>query len=147
MVSFEQIRHHFKDRSPAYPQDWPKPTIEEIQHIQKEFNIIYPQQFIDFQITECFTTPIGDFAFDGFGWANSQLEPYLNLRTIVDDAFSIGVPKIYSPFKGDNSDYYCFTENDKIVVWDHNSGSLEQNKEYQWDSFTDWIYKTMESKY
>ena len=53
---------------------------------------------------------MGDFAFDNFGWAESNLGPIENLRTIVEDPQQVGVPIDFAPFKHNNGDYFCFTE-------------------------------------
>lgn len=131
MAAFEDIRNEYSGWEPAYPSDWPKPTLHEIEKIQSEFNIKYPKQFIDFQLIECHRTPMGDFAFDNFGWAENSLGPMENLRAIVQDARQVGVPSDLLPFKHDNGDYYCFTESGEVVIWDHNSNMIEQDKDYQ----------------
>lgn len=87
-------------------------------------------------------TPLGDFAWDNFGWANPNLESYMNLYEIVKDARSVGVPEYLSPFKSDNGDYYCFDSRNhaySVVVWDHNSKSIESDSNYNWVTFIDWI--------
>jgi hypothetical protein len=139
MTTFAEIRDAYPDWDPAYPTDWEKPRKEELDRIQKEFGINFPQEFIDFQLIECHTTPMGDFAFDYFGWANPDLGPMENLASIVQDAQQVGVPKSLAPFRCDNGDYYCCTEEGKVVIWDHNSGAVEPDPTYQWDSFIDWL--------
>ena len=49
MSAFEKIRNDYPDWDPAYPKDWPKPTLQEIENIQSGYGIMYPQEFIDFQ--------------------------------------------------------------------------------------------------
>ena len=146
MSTFEEIRNDYPDWDPAYPADWPKPTLQEIEKIQTDYGFNYPQQFIDFQLTECHVTPMGDFAFDNFGWAESSLGPMENLRTIVEDAQQIGVPTNLAPFKHDNGDYYCFNELGGVVIWDHNSNMIDQDKRYQWVSFIEWLHKSFEDE-
>ena len=144
MATFDDIRKEHSDYSPAYPEDWQKPSEEELIYIQSNFGIKYSSDFIQFQLVECHTTPMGDFAFDGFGWANPELELYLNLREIVKDAQEIGVPKSLAPFKWDNGDYYCITLDGAVVIWDHNSSDIEKNPDYRWASFSDWLFDSFE---
>nr|WP_319393775.1 SMI1/KNR4 family protein [uncultured Desulfobacter sp.] len=146
MSTFEEIRNDYPDWEPAYPSDWPKPTLQEIENIQYDYGIKYPQEFIKFQLTECHITPMGDFAFDNFGWAESSLGPMENLRTIVEDAMQVEVPINLAPFKHDNGDYFCFTESGGVVLWDHNSNMVEQDQKYQWISFTEWLHKSFENE-
>ena len=146
MNSFEEIRFAYSDWDPAYPEDWTKPTLQEIERIQSKFGIAYPQQFIEFQLTECHSTPMGDFAFDNFGWAEPSLGPMENLGSIVKDAQEVGVPNNLAPFKHDNGDYFCFTETGGVVIWDHNSNMIESNENFQWASFIEWLYKSFEDE-
>ena len=139
MKSFEEIRAAHPDWDLAYPSNWPKPTIEEIERIQSEYGVRYSREFVDFQLTECHVTPMGDFAFDYFGWAEPSHGPMENLATIVQDAQEVGVPKNLAPFKCDNGDYFCCTEKGEVVIWDHNSGMIEEDEKFKWASFTDWL--------
>jgi len=89
---------------------------------------------------------MGDFAFDKFGWAESSLGPMENLGTTVQEAQQVGVPANLAPFKHDNGDYFCFTESDEVVIWDHNSNMIEQDKRYQWASFIEWLHRSFEDE-
>lgn len=86
---------------------------------------------------------MGDFAFEGFGWANKTLPPYMNLYEIVKDAREIGGPEMYTPFKVDNGDYYCFS-GETVVIWDHNSNGLETDQNFIWCDFCEWLEKSFE---
>ncbi len=143
-MTFETIRSKFPDWDSAYPDDWEKPTKKEIESIEKEFGIQYSEQFVEFQLIESHRTPMGDFAFDDFGWANPKLGPANSLREKVKDASEVGVPKDLAPFKDDNGDYFCITKEGKVVIWDHNSNGIEQDKNYQWESFIEWLDSTFE---
>ena len=69
MASFAEIRDAHPELDPAFPVDWARPTLKEIRRIEGKFALKYPQDFIDFQLKECHTTPMGDFAFDYGGQA------------------------------------------------------------------------------
>jgi hypothetical protein len=142
--TFAKIREDHPDLDPAYPEGWPKPSLAEIQRIESTFGVKYPKDFVEFQVGECHTTPMGDFAFDYFGWANPTHDPMENLSAIVADAQSVGVPKTLAPFRCDNGDYFCCTAEGKVVIWDHNSGMIEPDPEFQWPSFTAWLEKSFE---
>jgi hypothetical protein len=60
MKSFEDIRNKYPDWNPAYLDEWEKPTPEELERVQNTYNISYPKEFIDFQLTEGHLTPMGD---------------------------------------------------------------------------------------
>lgn len=146
MNTFETIRNAYPDWGPAYPSDWKKPSKEEIERIESVFGIQYSRQFIDFQLSECHTTPMGDFAFDNFGWAEPSLGPMENLGGIVADAQEAGVPANLAPFKQDNGDYVCLTESGEVVIWDHNSNMIEQDPRFQWGSFVDWLAQSFDDE-
>jgi len=139
---FNKIKEKYPNYDPSFNEDWEKPNINDLNKISNDFNCKYPTEFIDFQLKYCFEIPMGDFAWDGFGWANLQLEPYMNLYKIVKDARTIGVPDYLSPFKNDNSDYYCFDtryEGFPVVIWDHNSQDIEKDSNFKWKNFIDWL--------
>ena len=52
-----------------------------------------------------------------------DLPPYLDLRTIVQEAREIGVPKEVLPFCEDNGDYYTIDPAGRIALWDHTAGA------------------------
>jgi hypothetical protein len=105
MISFDSIKQRFPDRSAAFPSDWPKPNAEELAKIEGDFGVRYSEQFREFQLRECHSTPIGDVAFDYFGWAHPSLGPMENLRMIVEEAQGSGVPRDLAPFRCDNGDF------------------------------------------
>lgn len=143
MTKFDEIRNKYPEIPPAFSNNWGKPSLIELNRIENDFHVKYPKEFEDFQLSECYRTPIGDIAFDGFGWASPNIDPYMNLYEIVKDSKQIGVPDNLSAFKEDNGDYYCFTDGGRIVIWDHNSNSIESNKDYQWESFCDWLLASL----
>lgn len=143
MVTFAEIRAQYLDWGCAYPSDWPKPQNLELEQIQFEYQIVFPQDFIQFQIVECHTTPMGDFAFDNFGWAEPSLGPMESLRAIVEDAQFAGVPHDLAPFRHDNGDYYCCTGSGDVVLWDHQTQKIEADKRYQWASFSAWVLHSL----
>lgn len=115
-----------------------------MDRIENEFNIQFSDEFREFQLNECHKTPIGDFAFDNYGWANNELGPMENLSSIVADAQSIGVTRDFAPFKCDNGDYYCIDSSSRVVIWDHNGNGPDDDPGYIWTSFTKWLESTFD---
>lgn len=143
---FLEIQKLHPEHQPSYNLiEWGHTSREFLELISEEFSCSYPNEFIEFQLEYCTFTPMDDFAWDGFGWANPLFEPYMNLYEIVKDARLCEVPFYLAPFKVDNGDYYCFdTRNGKnsVVIWDHNSNMIESDKAYQWDNFIEWLHAT-----
>lgn len=138
---FLKVRDAHPDWGGALPEKF-EIIEKDLIGIMKEFKCEYPKDFIDFQLSLCRITPMGDFAWDGFGWANDSFSPYMSLREVVKDARSIGVPDFLAPFRSDNGDYFCFdtrSGSERIVIWDHNSYSIDERKEYIWKNFEDWL--------
>ena len=143
MDTFEQARVAQPGWDPAFPSDWERPKREEIYRIQSTYNVVYSQQFIDFQLTECLVTPMGDRAFDGFGWASPGIEPLYSLSDVVEGAQQLGVPSNLAPFRDDNSDIFCITDNGEVVVWGHNSNGLYSTDADRWLSFAAWLLASL----
>ena len=140
---FEKIKTKYNELRPSYDsQNWGSTSKDFLDRICLEFKCEYPQEFIEFQLNFADFVPMGDFSWDGFGWANEKLEPYMNLYEIVKDAREIGTPDYLSPFKVDNGDFYCFdTRNNifSVVIWDHNSNDIERDRNYFWPTFVEWL--------
>jgi hypothetical protein len=150
-MTLEDLHKKYPEREAAFPSTLEKPNKEDLADIQKKYSCAFPKSFIQFQLEYFDTVPMGDFAFEGFGWANKSLEPYLNLEEVVKDYRELGLPNYLSPFRVDNGDFWCFDtrhpdENGEfpIVIWNHNDNDIERNPDDQWRNFIDWLDKTME---
>jgi hypothetical protein len=148
-TEFETLKERYPESDAAFPSHLPKPNEKDLNEIITTHNCKLSPSFIAFQLVYCHITPIGDFAFNGFGWANKELDAYLNLEEVVKDFRELDFPNYLTPFKQDNGDFWCFdNRSDKaeypVVIWDHNSGKIEQEPEYQWANFLDWLSKTLE---
>lgn len=135
---FKRIRDMYPDYGPALDSNI-KTDEKVITDISRKHDCNYPLEFIKFQTEYCRVVPMGDFAWDGFGWANDELSPYMNLRTVVEDARMIGLPSEFSPFRVDNGDYYCFDKNNRVILWCHDSQSIYNHDDFIWTDFFDWL--------
>ncbi len=150
-LAYSKLKKDYPDREAAFPDNLPKPNKSDLEYLIDKYDCKFPQSYIDYQLNYCQTTPIGDFAFEGFGWANRELEPYLNLEEVLKGYKDLDFPDYLTPFKQENGDFWCFdnrvdseTGEYPVVIWDHNSNDIEQDKDFQWNSFIDWLEKTME---
>ena len=107
-----------------------KPDDELILDYQKKLNIFFLSEYVFFLKNASFiyygTLMPAVITYAG----NSRLE----LKTIIDEARSIGVPKAWLPFCEDNGNYYCLLEDGTVAFFDHNGRSDEK-----WQSLADWI--------
>jgi len=150
-MTFEDLKLKYPERGPAFPEDWEKPTREHLSFIMETYGCQYPKSFIDFQLQYCHRVPMGDFAWDDFGWASPTAEPYWSLEEVVKDYQEIGFPGYLAPFRQDNGDFWCFDTRKPdpqgefpVVIWDHNADSIEKDPAYQWKNFIEWLDQTME---
>lgn len=151
-MTFEKLKEKYHDRAPAFPSDYPEPNEKDLNNLIKEFNCKFSKSFIEFQLTYCKKVPMGDFAFDGFGFANKELESFMNLEEIVKDYAELKLPDYLTPFKEDNGDFWCFdnrVSNSEfpVVIFSHNSNGIESDPNFRWKNFIDWLDKTMEEEY
>ncbi|HWZ04606.1 MAG TPA: SMI1/KNR4 family protein [Mucilaginibacter sp.] len=150
-MTFNEISQKYRDYDPAFPSLMEGPNQNDLYKIIEKYHCVFPPSFIQFQLEECHKTPMGDRAFDGFGWANSTLDPYMSLEGVVKDFRDLDYPKWLTPFKMDNGDFWCFdnrfsmTNNEfPVVIFDHNSNDIEKEPRYNWKNFMDWLADTFE---
>ena len=151
-MTFDDIKEKYSDREPAFPEHLPKPNELDLNDLIKKYNCKFPKSFIDYQLKYCTEVPIGDFSFEGFGWANKELGPNMNLEEILKDYSDLEFPNYLTPFRYDNGDYWCFDNRSPesefpVVIFDHNSNDIESSPNYNWKNFIEWIDKTMENEY
>ena len=151
-MTFEGLKAKYAGREAAFPKNSPGPTEEDLKSIIATYNCKFPNSFIKFQLKYCHQIPMVGFAFDGFGFANKSLDPYMNLEEVIRDFQELNPPDYLSPFRQDNGDFWCFDNRSKepestVVVWDHHSNQIEQDPSYQWKNFLDWLDKTMDDEY
>ena len=151
-MTFEEIKLKYADRSPAFPTHFPEPNETDLNKLIEKYKCKFPQSFVEFQLKYCKEIPLGDFAYDGFGFANSELEPYMNLEHILKDYAELECPEYLTPFRQDNGDFWCFDNRSAesefpVVIFDHQSNVIESDPNFKWKNFIDWIDKTMDDAY
>lgn len=152
-MTFEDLKRKYPDRDGAFPKGQPEPNREDLKDLTEVYNCKFPPSFIEYQLKYGFEVSMSDFAWTGFGWANKKLPPYLNLETVLADYKDLGYPEYLTPFRYDNGDFWCFDNRTQVdgeypvVIWDHNSNDIEQDPNYHWDNFIDWLDKTMLDEY
>jgi hypothetical protein len=107
-MTFKDIKEKYSDREPAFPSNCPEPNEADLNELIEKYNCKFPKSFIDFQLKFCKEVPIGDFAFEGFGFANKKLEPNMNLEEVLKDYAELKFPEYLTPFRQDNGDFWCF---------------------------------------
>ncbi|SHO59514.1 SMI1/KNR4 family protein [Algoriphagus zhangzhouensis] len=151
-MTFEDLKEKYPDREPAFPQNCPQPNETYLNELVEKYYCKFPKSFIDFQLKYCLEVPIGDFAFEGFGFANNELDPYMNLEEVLKDYAELEFPQYLTPFKQDNGDFWCFDNRSSypevpIVIFNHNTNEIESGSNNNWENFIDWLDKTMEDEY
>lgn len=136
---------------PAFPSDLPQPNKTDLQNLTQKYGVKFPKSYVDFQLIYCHKMPMGDLAFVGFGWANKNLDDYLNLENIVKEAKELNLPAYLTPFKYENGDFWCFdtrTGEDEfeVVIWDHNANDIDNDPDFKWQNFIEWLDTTMEDE-
>lgn len=150
-MTFNDLKEKYSDRDPALPINCVEPNEIDLNELIEKYNCKFPKSFIEFQLKYCKEIPMGDFAFDGFGFANKKLEPNMNLEAVIKDYQELNYPKYLTPFRQENGDFWCFDNRGSdieysVVIYDHNTNKIEPDLNYNWETFIDWLDKTMEEE-
>jgi hypothetical protein len=147
---FAKLREMAPDSDGSFPPDWRLPTVDDFERIRTESGCVYPPSFIAFQTKYALITPMSGWDWDGFGWAGSDIEPYASLETIIADAREWGVPPHLSPFRMDESNFYCFDTSQvrddgehPVVFWAHDELGVIDAPHLCWNNFCDWLIRGM----
>lgn len=111
------------------------PTIEDVNNLEKELNILLPNSY---------KTYLLDYSNISLG-VYELLKPfrdntYLDMVNVVESSREMLPPNLI-PFLYDNGDYFCFNLNKnapdyEIVFWSHNGQTDEK-----WPNFITWVEK------
>ncbi len=125
--AIKSLRDHHEEP----PKQMRLPTEEEIQQAEIDLGFVFPDQFRQFHL-EASNVVVGTLEP---GVVFIDVLPYINLRSIAKDGWSLGVPQEHLPFCEDNGNYFCITPDGRVSYWDHNGAS-----EYDSSScFAEWI--------
>ena len=149
-MTFDHVRARYCPCG-SFPPDLPKPSRNELDALVVQFKRSYPPSFVAFQLRECGSTPMAPRDWDGFGWANPELEPYMSLRSVLECAEESRVPSHLSPFRHDEGNFFCFdtsrpdsTQEYPVVFWDHDERGVLNVPHYQWPTFLEWLASGLE---
>lgn len=149
-ITFADIRNMRPNRPGAYLPDERMPKESELIAIEAEYGVTFPPSYKAFQLRESRTTPIGGRGWEGFGWANRELEPALSLDSVLSGAKQIGIPAHLSAFREDECNYYCFdttrTASDgefPVVFWCHDERDVLDAPHLRWENFMEWLAWTL----
>lgn len=152
-MTLDELIKKYPGREASYTLQTNKPNETDLEYIRVKYTCTFPDSFVQFQLEYYDKAPMGDFAFDGFGWANKNLESYMNLEEIVKDFRESGFPDYLTPFRTDNGDYWCFDTRTPqadgetpVVIWSHNDLAIEKDSQYRWLNFVEWLDRTMEEE-
>jgi hypothetical protein len=105
------------------------PSLEDINYFESKYDINLPLEYKKF-LRECsdvnYSTLQPGLVF--------PLGEYFSLDKIMENGWSVGVPKNKTPFCEDNGDYFCFNRSGQVEFWSHDGKSSEK-----WSSFSEWI--------
>jgi hypothetical protein len=145
MYSLDDLRAKYGRRE-AFPSYLPVPTRDEFIRLTAKYGRSFPESFVAFKVNESSSTPIASSDCVGFGWANPNLEAYMSLEAIIQDAELANLPKWLSPFRIDEGNYYCFDTSNSaahgdypVVFWDHDENGILNAEHYKWPCFIAWL--------
>ena len=75
-MTLDDLKDKYSNREAAFLNGLPKPNKHDLNLVIEKFGCEFPNSFIDFQFEYCHQVSMGDFAYDGFGWANKDLASY-----------------------------------------------------------------------
>jgi hypothetical protein len=111
------------------PRPFRLPTETEVSIAERTLGVTFPADY-------------RYFLLHGSDVTYGTLEPavitpdcgHLSLVKIAQAAWRFGVPKDFLPFCEDNSNYYCFATDGRIIFWCHDGLSSES-----WSDLAHWI--------
>ena len=107
------------------------PTEEEIRQAESDLGFVFPEQFRQFHLLAS-NLVVGTLEP---GVVFKDVLPYINLRSIAQNGWSLGVPREHLPFCEDNGNYFCITHDGHVTYWDHDGASGYSSTA----SFAEWI--------
>jgi hypothetical protein len=107
------------------------PSEQEVSQVEHDLSFKFPSEYRKFQL-EASKVRYGILEL---GLVFTDLMPYINLRKIAENGWSIGVPRTHLPFCSDNGNFHTISIDGKIGFYDHDEHS---HNEFEM-SFNDWI--------
>ncbi|QAU24939.1 SMI1/KNR4 family protein [Dyella sp. M7H15-1] len=109
----------------------PVPSEEMIEQCEQEIGMPIPEDFrkVLRRASNVFFGPIDLVTITG-----SPQSHWTDLKAVVADARSSGVPGDWLPICEDNADFYCLVPDGSVRFWSHNGPTQES-----WPSLAAWI--------
>ncbi len=121
------LREHHEEP----PKPMCLPTEDEVRQAEIDLEFVFPDQFRQFHLAAS-NVVVGILEP---GVVFIDVLPYINLRSIAQNGWGLGVPREQLPFCEDNGNYFCITHDGRVTYWDHDGAS-----EYgSTSSFAEWI--------
>ena len=112
------------------------PTDDEIDQVEQQLGVSLHPDFRQYLRT------LSDVAFSVFEPVTITCpESCTHLPSVADSAWSDwGVPRSLVPICEDNADFYCVSEDGKVIFWAHDTQSPTGE---EWSSVGDWIKQVL----
>jgi len=132
MIS-EDIIAELRGLNEEVPDPSSLPTDDEINQVEQELGVSLHPDFRQYLRT------LSDVAFSVFEPVTiTWPESHTHLPSVAEEAWSdYGVPRSLVPICEDNADFYCVSEDGKVIFWAHDTQSPPTGEE--WSSVGDWI--------
>jgi len=130
-MSIEKAIALLREHHEEPPKPMRLPTEEEIKQAETDLGFVFPDQFRQFHLLAS-NVVVGTLEP---GVVFADVLPYINLRSIAHEGWSLGVSKEHLPFCEDNGNYFCITPDGRVTYWDHD-GASEYGSAF---SFAEWI--------
>lgn len=111
------------------PSPLTRPTLDDVARVEGILKRKLPDDFVALQLGA------GDVVYGHY--EPTTLAPdsgHTYIVQVAQDAWQSGVPKSHLPICEDNGDYFCLTEDGKVVYWSHDGVSIES-----WPSLECWV--------
>lgn len=120
-----------KENNEDVPKPPRLPTEEEVLLAEAELGFKFPADYRKYQLEA--SNIVHGVREPGLVLPNPM--PYINLRSITQKGWALGVPKDYLPFCSDNGNYFTIGKSGDVGYMDHDDGSHS----IIYNQLSDWI--------
>jgi hypothetical protein len=132
-MSIELVIKTLRERNTPVPKPLPLPTNDLLKKIEKEENLIFPNEYRKFLLEA------GDVVLGSLEPTNyTNINYHVYYKKVFSHAKCYGVPSNLIPICETNDDFYCIGDDGTVFFWSHELNGL--NDEI-WYSMAEWIQK------